>query len=215
MTRAQFLEFRTHGTSDPASDVVTRLGPATMTGRLLNAMQLHFRLDRVVDAEHVRWRRTLEEQVWEAGRYASPLQGRYRLLFAQRPETEDHPPEGLGMLSLPDLYDIDLPGIAQNASERKIPFSGSNLGDDGPMGRLFITDNETTDVVWIIDFIQWVEVLENQRWRRCSNRFRWFSNLRVIWDGRRWRPGPGCEIGRGSRRLLPSRPPGPFAPVEL
>lgn len=101
------------------------------------------------------------------------------------------------MLALPDLYDVDLPGVAIAADQRRIPVSTSTAFGSHTPGRIQYTDPDTRDFVWIINFIQWVEFEFDGNWVLCSDLFRWHTVLRLIWDGYAWRGTSKCEVERG------------------
>lgn len=178
-------------------------------------MQLHYRLDGPYAAESVRWRRTFKEVIWQSTTHRSPPRAGhsgYERLFSQD-RGEDDMSLGPGLDSLPDLYDVDMPGVLRSAGDRRrIPFGTAVLGQS--QGRTVSSDPETTELVWIINFVQWVELARGGRWETISDRFRWSNVLRLLWRNGRWVAGPGCYIGAGHRPLVFLGPPPLMMPVR-
>lgn len=202
MGLAHFVEFRTRGTSSDQHDPVTTLG-SNRGGFPINAMQLHYRLIEHDPVYRVRWRREIVEEVaWDS----VPQDGRF-LPFFRQSRRPDHPPPW--EQPYPDLYDIDLPGITPALClRRSIELSSDVLLD--PVGRASAEGTrgqsrpEAEELVWIINFVQWVEVAFGpEAYRRESDPFRWSSIVRAKWTGEHWIGAPGSLIARGHRFIPP------------
>jgi hypothetical protein len=188
---ARFVHFRTEGRLNPKVGSAT-LGAGYSVAGIVCAVELRF--DIITDVfEEYKIRRWIEdEHAWQkiGGRFAR---------FHTSSGIDDTPdPYSPNQFRPPDIYDYDSPGIPITEV-----ISRSVLVQDG-----VLSDPRAAEVVWVLNFRDWVEGRRGQHWRRISQHTRWTSILAVQWRDdstpARWHPTPRMSASLGRTRVRPA-----------
>ncbi len=195
-THVRFIHFRTTGMTDPAkTGNNVRLG-RTPNGRFYNAMELRFDTTGRRFSGY-RFRRTVHEKLWQR------VGNEFALLGSLPFGTPDHPGElDVPRTEPPELYDIDMPGLALFAppSTRTFSWGAGQALYGGPLGTSRETDPSALELILKQQFHEWVEgQTEQRRWIRVSILVDWYSVLRIRrpTPTSNWVITPTTRIARG------------------
>jgi hypothetical protein len=184
---ARFIHFRSSGSANPKIGIATLGVGVRISVGLVNAVELRFDITRDIFEEY-RIRRWIDdEQAWQR------LDGRF-VRFHRMSAHDDTPvPFGPHQFSAPDIYDYDSPGIPLlGLLSRSLVFS-----------RGARSNNRALELLWVVNFKDWVEGRQGQNWSRISPYVAWTSVLSVVWQNsnRQWAAGSRMRAATGRTQV--------------